>query len=104
MPCANDVHQDHQVISTEAVRAFKEVTLLGYEIPWNQLESNANAFIVIEEKHLEQKWSSLAQYKSQLKLQRPYFSREYIRSLAKVRGLQINADWAEAFQVLRMRI
>src|SRR5690349_5079765 len=31
---SSDVHQDHQVLHAESVRAFKDVTLWGYELPW----------------------------------------------------------------------
>src|ERR687883_2068218 len=31
-PSLNDVHQDHQVVAAEGLRAFKRTTVLGYEI------------------------------------------------------------------------
>ena len=37
-PSLNDVHQDHQVVAAEGLRAFKRTTVLGYEIPWNNLD------------------------------------------------------------------
>src|SRR5688500_2258387 len=35
LPATSDVHQDHQVISQEGIRAFKHATIYGYEAPWN---------------------------------------------------------------------
>ena len=35
----HDVHQDHQTIADEGLRAFKRTTILGYEIPWNNSTS-----------------------------------------------------------------
>ena len=32
-PATSDIHQDHQVIAAEGLRAFKRTTILGYEIP-----------------------------------------------------------------------
>jgi len=32
-PSHHDVHQDHQTIAQEGLRAFKRTTILGYEIP-----------------------------------------------------------------------
>ena len=32
-PSLHDVHQDHQVVAAESLRAFKRTTILGYEIP-----------------------------------------------------------------------
>ncbi len=36
-PSHHDVHQDHQTIAQEGLRAFKRTTILGYEIPVEQL-------------------------------------------------------------------
>ena len=32
-PSVHDVHQDHQTVAQEGLRAFKRTTVLGYEIP-----------------------------------------------------------------------
>ena len=37
-PATTDLHQDHGVVTAEALRAFRNCTLLGYELPWNNLE------------------------------------------------------------------
>ena len=37
-PSHHDVHQDHQTIAQEGLRAFKRTTILGYEIPWNNFD------------------------------------------------------------------
>ena len=41
---------------------------------------------------------------SQVELARPYFTEEYIRSLATVRGVQVKARYAEAFEAIRVRL
>ena len=35
IPSESDVHQDHQTIYNESIRAFKFSSILGYEMPWN---------------------------------------------------------------------
>ena len=35
MPTLKDIHQDHETISKEGLRAFKNTTILGYELIWN---------------------------------------------------------------------
>ncbi len=102
LPSGNDLHQDHQVIYQEGLRAFKDNSVLGYELPWNHITFSAQAFVTLEEAHIEKKWSALQAYQSQIELRRPYFSEAFIRGLAKLRGTQIKADWAEAFEVLRV--
>ena len=37
IPCSQDVHQDHQTIHNEAVRAFRHISIIGYELIWNNL-------------------------------------------------------------------
>ena len=55
IPSADDVHQDHQVIYQEGVRAFKQTSLLGYELPWNNLQSTVNFYVRLEQEHLDRK-------------------------------------------------
>src|SRR5256885_4074088 len=64
-PSVHDVHQDHQVVAAEGLRAFKRTTLLGYEIPWNNYNFDYQAYVALEEHHLEKKVAALAKYASQ---------------------------------------
>lgn len=99
LPSPNDTHQDHLVIAQEGFRAFKRSTLLGYEIPWNNLTFNTNAFVFLEERDIQKKLEALKCYKSQLN--RFYASEDFIRSLARTRGTQIGTKYAEVFEVIR---
>lgn len=102
LPCLTDLHQDHSTIAMEGLRAFKKTSILGYEIPWNNLNFSTQCFVVLNEHQLQKKIKALLCYKSQMG--RDYASEEFIRSLAKTRGIQIGEDWAEAFEVLRWKI
>lgn len=99
LPSTLDTHQDHQVISQEGFRAFKKITMLGYEVPWNNLTFNTNAFVFLKERHLKKKLASLECYLSQLG--RNYATAEFVKSLAITRGTQIGAKYAETFEVIR---
>lgn len=99
LPSTVDVHQDHQVITAEGIRAFKHATILGYELPWNNFQFSNDAFVSLEEKHIVKKIEALQQYKSQV--HRSYAQKEFIESLARVRGQQANTLYAEAFEVVR---
>jgi N-acetylglucosamine malate deacetylase 1 len=103
LPAGTDLHQDHQVVHQEGVRAFKEVTVWGYELPWNHLTFSAQAFVTLELRHIEKKWHAMQCYTSQLELARAYFSWEFIAGLAKVRGTQVREEYAEAFEVVRVK-
>lgn len=104
VPSRSDMHQDHQVLHAEGLRAFKHVTIWGYELPWNHIEFSANAFVTFEQRHLEKKWEALRAYKTQIKLGRPYFTHEFISGLALLRGIQVKARYAEAFDVTRIKV
>jgi LmbE family N-acetylglucosaminyl deacetylase len=98
-PTRDDLHQDHAVVASEAQRAFKDKTILGYEMPWNNIIFNANYIIRLEEQHIELKINALKQYTSQA--QRAYLDEKFIRSLAQMRGVTVNAVYAEAFTLYR---
>lgn len=100
IPSLHDIHQDHTTIAQEGVRAFKNCTLLGYELIWNNLTFNTQCFIKLKEKHIQAKINALQEYKSQGK--RNYLSPEFIFALAKARGVQIGCEYAEAFEVIRL--
>lgn len=103
LPSGSDLHQDHQVVHNEGLRAFKDITVWGYELPWNHITFPAQAFITLNQKHLDSKWTALQAYRSQLKKGRPYFKKDFIKGLASVRGVQVKADYAEAFEVIRIK-
>lgn len=99
MPCLSDIHQDHSTIAQEGLRAFKNTSILGYELLWNNLTFNTTCFVKLDPANVEVKINSLKEYASQS--HREYMKSEFIKSLAKTRGVQIGSEWAEAFEVIR---
>jgi LmbE family N-acetylglucosaminyl deacetylase len=99
LPSTNDTHQDHQTISQEGFRAFKKTSIIGYEMPYNNLTFSTNLFVVLEEAHVNRKIEALKCYKSQAS--RIYATPDFITSLATVRGTQIGVKYAEAFEIIR---
>ena len=102
MPSLNDIHQDHKTIAEEGLRAFKFFSILCYEMPWNNLVFNTTCFNIIDQSHVEKKIEALRAYKSQA--HRPYSNPDFIRGLAINRGVQISAEFAEVFEVVRWLI
>ena len=100
VPSPNDIHQDHQVISAEGLRVFKKISILGYELPWNNIIFETRSFVKLEDKHIEKKIKALKCYHTQQ--HRSYLSENFIRGLAKTRGTQFESENAEAFEVIRM--
>ncbi len=99
IPSASDMHQDHQAIHQEAKRAFKNSSLLGYELPWNQTQFRAQLFITLNKEEIGKKINALNAYTSQS--HRNYMQADFIRSLAVVRGVQCSSEMAEAFEVYK---
>ncbi|HYB03327.1 MAG TPA: PIG-L deacetylase family protein [Nitrososphaerales archaeon] len=103
LPSGEDLHQDHQTIFNEGLRAFKEITVWGYELPWNTIIFPTRGFVTLEERHIKKKWQALKAYKTQFAAKRPYFTLDYIKGIAKVRGIQVRAKYAEAFDAIRTK-
>lgn len=99
MPVIQDLHQDHHTVAMEGLRAFKQTTILGYEVPWNNLTFHNQCFITLEKRHVEKKVYALDAYNSQK--MRTYASEDFIFSLAKTRGVMVSKTFAEAFEVIR---
>lgn len=99
LPSPNDLHQDHQTIATEGTRSFKQVSLLGYELPWNNITFHTQAFVKLTEEHLQKKVDALGAYQSQKG--KMYANEDFIRSWARTRGTQIGTHLAETFEILR---
>ena len=99
-PSLHDVHQDHQVVSAEGLRAFKRTTILGYEIPWNNYDFAYQAYLSLERRHVERKVAALEKYASQQ--HRRYADPDYIWNLARLHGANVNREYAEVFQVYRV--
>ena len=101
-PTTTDIHQDHGVVTEEAKRAFRNCTLLGYELPWNNLSVSLNCFIPLKERHIKKKILALDCYDSQK--HNPYFNEKFFRSVVKMRGIQLASDFAEGFETIKVRL
>ncbi len=99
VPSGTDLHQDHSTVHVEALRAFKQKTILSYELPWNNIVFTTSFFSIIEERHLEAKAAALNCYNSQKG--RPYFNRDFLRSQLTFRGVQVGSPLAEVFEIVR---
>ncbi|MFA5400920.1 MAG: PIG-L deacetylase family protein [Dehalococcoidia bacterium] len=99
LPSTNDTHQDHQTVSQEGFRAFKKISIIGYEMPYNNLNFSSSLFMVLQSKHVRKKTEALKCYRSQA--DRAYATPDFITGLARVRGTQIGVKYAESFEVIR---
>ena len=103
VPSSSDCHQDHQVITQEAIRAFKHRTILGYYLPWNNvLNYRPNAFCEVYPDQAKKKVEALKCYNTQK--DRPYFNEDVILSNLISNGVITGTKYAEAFEVIRYNL
>ena len=101
-PSLNDFHQDHTIVANEMVRAFKSTSgIISYELPWNHISFNTQFFMKLNSDQIRGKIDILNSYHSQIEKKRAYFSKEFIEGLARIRGVQVSSEFAEAFEVIR---
>jgi LmbE family N-acetylglucosaminyl deacetylase len=94
-----DNHQDHKTVQQEAFRAYKNKTILGYELPWNCMQFSTDFFVKLEKSHIDKKIHLLNCYKSQS--HRAFINKQYVKDIARTRGLQVQAKYAECFELIR---
>lgn len=100
MPDQSDIHQDHQVIGMEGIRAFKlYADLISFAHSHNQVESDHNLYIKLFRTHIEAKIKALLCYSSQLN--RFYFQPIAVESVMRYYGVQCDCEYAEAFRIIR---
>jgi LmbE family N-acetylglucosaminyl deacetylase len=100
IPDLSDIHQDHQVIGWEALRAFKlSADIISYAHPHNQLTGDHNYFVKVNQEQVNEKIKALSKYRSQLG--RFYFKRETIEGTMRYYGVKCGAEYAEAFKIIK---
>lgn len=101
-----DTNQDHRQVSDEARRVFKaHASVLGGEFPNDDVgDFRASVYVSLSSFAIDAKARMIEAYASQRRDGRPYLDGEVVRSLARVRGSQIRADAAEAFEIVARTI
>lgn len=100
VPNTGNVHEDHVVVTAEAIRAFRTSSIIGYEMPWGDIAPfKAQMFVKVSLKQLDMKFLAIQCYESQQV--RRYTGKNVILSQAQLRGTQVDTDYAEAFEVIR---
>ncbi len=96
----SDMHQDHNVATEEALRAFRDTTLLGFEIIRSSHGFFPQFLAEVSEDDVQAKLEALACYKTYA--DKHYFSPEVIKSTLLRNGAIAIRPYAEGFEVLRI--
>ena len=101
---SSDTNQDHQQVAAETLRCAKgRVSIVGGEYPFNEVQGRSpELFVPLSESDIEMKCALIENYQSQKRPDRQYLSGDAWKGLAKMRGAQIQEEFAEAFHVYRI--
>ncbi|PBC76001.1 LmbE family N-acetylglucosaminyl deacetylase [Streptomyces sp. TLI_235] len=101
-PRTEDAHQDHRGLARLVTTAFRDHLVLGYEIvKWDGDLGRPTAYQPLSPAIAEEKVRLLQeQYPSQRR--RPWYDREAFLGLARIRGIECHARYAEAFAVTKL--
>ena len=103
IPSLTETHQDHLTTAEQAITVFRRSTsILAFEQPWNNIGFTPNLFVTLSEEHVKKKMEALDCYETQFYFGRTYMSEELIYSWARTRGIQIDKEFAEAFEVIKL--
>lgn len=95
-----DIHQDHATITEEALRAFRGVTVLGFDVIRSSYGFFPNFLVQVNEEDVECKLRALAEYKTYQG--RYYFDPAVTRATLVRNGALCERPFAEGFDILRV--
>ncbi|SDJ42918.1 PIG-L deacetylase family protein [Streptomyces indicus] len=101
-PRTDDAHQDHRGLARLMTTAFRDHLVLGYEIAkWDGDLGRPVAYQPLTPETAEEKVRLLEEhYPSQH--HRSWYDREAFLGLARIRGIECHARYAEAFAVTKL--
>lgn len=95
-----DVHQDHNTMTDEALRAFRGITLLGFDVVRSSYGFFPHFLVEISEEDVNKKIEALSKYETYK--DRYYFNQELTRSIMVRHGALAEVPFAEGFDILRI--
>ncbi|HET6847079.1 MAG TPA: PIG-L family deacetylase [Anaerolineales bacterium] len=95
-----DVHQDHLTMTQEALRAFRGITLLGFDVVRSSYGFFPHFLVKVDEADVNAKVDALAQYETYRG--KYYFNAALTRSIIVRHGALAETEYAEGFDILRI--
>ena len=95
-----DVHQDHNTMTDESLRAYRGITLLGFDVVRSSYGFFPNFLVEVSEEDMNAKINALLQYETYR--DRYYFNSELTRSIMVRHGALAEVPFAEGFDILRI--
>ena len=95
-----DVHQDHLTMTDEALRAFRGITVLGFDVVRSSYGFFPHFLVEVTEEDVQKKIEALSQYETYR--DKYYFNSELTRSIMVRHGALAEIPFAEGFDILRI--
>ncbi|GAA4589186.1 PIG-L family deacetylase [Planotetraspora phitsanulokensis] len=103
-PWTGDAHQDHRGLAKLIPTAFRDHLALGYEIAkWDGDLGRPSVYQPLEPEVAEKKVALLHEHYASQR-HRPWYDREAFLGLARIRGIECHARYAEAFYVNKLTL
>jgi LmbE family N-acetylglucosaminyl deacetylase len=101
-PAPHDAHQDHRELARLVPTAFRDHLVLGYEIlKWDGDLAQPQAYLPLSPEVLTEKVALLTKHYGSQR-DRSWFDPEAFTGLARIRGVQCRAHYAEAFHIAKI--
>lgn len=95
-----DMHQDHNTMTEEALRAFRGITVLGFDVVRSSYGFFPHFLVEVAEEDVNKKIEALGEYETYR--DRYYFNSELTRSIMVRHGALAECPFAEGFDILRI--
>jgi LmbE family N-acetylglucosaminyl deacetylase len=95
-----DIHQDHNVVTEEALRAFRGTTLLGFDALRSSYGFFPHFLVEVTEQDVERKVQALMEYTTYG--EKYYFDPTVLRATLIRHGALAERPFAEGFDILRI--
>ncbi len=96
----NDIHQDHNVVTQEALRAYRGLTVLGFDVVRSSYNFFPHFLVEVTQQDVDKKIEALSQYKTYHN--KYYFDPALLRATMIRHGALAERDFAEGFDILRI--
>lgn len=95
-----DMHQDHNTMTEEAIRAFRGITVLGFDVVRSSHGFFPHFLVEVDEEDVTKKIEALACYETYR--DKYYFNSELTRSIMVRHGALAERPFAEGFDIIRI--
>lgn len=103
-PRTEDAHQDHRGLARLVPTVYRNHLALGYEIvKWDADLGRPTGYQPLSDETAEKKVALLQQHYASQR-HRPWYDRETFLGLARIRGIECHARYAEAFSVQKLTL